>query len=527
MAPKPNTAMCAWRCSGRNNFDLAMQLKGNGIIKSPEVEAAFLATDRKHFCPKEMAKFAYDDRPIRHGHVHMSAPHMYASSLESLDLREGDKFLCVGSGSGYFCTLVGNIIGPTGINHGIEIFKDVVDFANEKRLSYKFIYDLPGTDNSYSGKKSSPSNDSSSNGGEDGKEGRQELPSENARKILKHIARRQHPCVPQYITGNCFDLQPQHNIRYDRIYVAAGAPNSMCERLGEFLEIGGCLVGPFDDTLLKVTRRSSDSFSKEVKGHVRFAPLLKSLEEKEEEEEEEEDHEAMISSDDEEEKEVKNRNRTGDDERKDEGAHDQKTRCSSEDAETEMMITATITSSSSSSSSSSSYSSSSQQIKRRRLTPPRLKHLNKSHSNHQQQQQRQHQHHLRFVATVWSPRSHCSFPKKFRAAIFGILVHQRRRRDGLISRLPRDTWMYIFRFMNRDWFHKEKTEVELLRDLLEKETRARKEAETRAIAAERERDRAMMCSDQITMQLKEKREYFLDTMQMATIILYMLHAKKC
>jgi len=401
-----------------------MQLKGNGIIKSPEVEAAFLATDRKHFCPKEMAKFAYDDRPIRHGHVHMSAPHMYASSLESLDLREGDKFLCVGSGSGYFCTLVGNIIGPTGINHGIEIFKDVVDFANEKRLSYKFIYDLPETDNSYSGKKSSPSNDSSSNGGEDGKEGRQELPSENARKILKHIARRQHPCVPQYITGNCFDLQPQHNIRYDRIYVAAGAPNSMCERLGEFLEIGGCLVGPFDDTLLKVTRRSSDSFSKEVKGHVRFAPLLKSLEEKEEEEEEE-DHEAMISSDDEEEKEVKNRNRTGDDERKDEGAHDQKTRCSSEDAETEMMITATITSSSSSSSSSSSYSSSSQQIKRRRLTPPRLKHLNKSHSNHQQQQQRQHQHHLRFVATVWSPRSHCSFPKKFRSAIFGILVHQR------------------------------------------------------------------------------------------------------
>eukprot|EP00465_Bigelowiella_longifila_P005988 CAMPEP_0185269738 /NCGR_PEP_ID=MMETSP1359-20130426/40674_1 /TAXON_ID=552665 /ORGANISM="Bigelowiella longifila, Strain CCMP242" /LENGTH=266 /DNA_ID=CAMNT_0027861049 /DNA_START=1 /DNA_END=797 /DNA_ORIENTATION=- len=261
-----------------------MQLKGKGIIKSPEVEAAFLATDRKHFCPKEMERFAYDDRPIRHGRFHMSAPHIYASSLEILDLREGDKFLCVGSGSGYFCTLVGNIIGPTGINHGIEIFGDVVDFANEKCLSYEFTYDITATtnDDASQDNKSSSSNNSS-NDAYEGKKSRQ-APSDGARKILAHIA-RQHPNVPQYLTGNCFELRPQHNIRYDRIYVAAGAPNSMCEALGEFLEIGGCLVGPFGDTLLKVTRRSPTSFSREIKGHVSFAPLLTHLEGKGKEEE--------------------------------------------------------------------------------------------------------------------------------------------------------------------------------------------------------------------------------------------------
>jgi len=79
-----------------------MQLKSNGIIKSPAVEASFIATDRKHFCPEEMEDYAYDDRPIRHQHVHMSAPHIYASALETLDLKEGCKFLCIGSGSGYF-----------------------------------------------------------------------------------------------------------------------------------------------------------------------------------------------------------------------------------------------------------------------------------------------------------------------------------------------------------------------------------------------------------------------------------------
>jgi len=114
-----------------------MQLKHNDIIRSGPVEAAFLATDRGHFCPKEVHEFAYEDRPIRHRHVHISAPHIYASALETLELKEGMKFLCFGSGTGYFCTLAGHLVGPTGIVHGIEIFEDVVDFADERCKTYR------------------------------------------------------------------------------------------------------------------------------------------------------------------------------------------------------------------------------------------------------------------------------------------------------------------------------------------------------------------------------------------------------
>jgi len=126
----------------------------------------------------------------------------------------------------------------------------------------------------------------------------QSIPGKKAQKILEEIKKR-YRNVPQYIVGNCFDLKPENNIRYDRIYVAAGAPKSMCKTLCNFLEIGGSLVGPFDDRFVKVTRRSETSFSEELKAQVRFAPLLRSLEDatysSEDSEENEEGEEATAS----------------------------------------------------------------------------------------------------------------------------------------------------------------------------------------------------------------------------------------
>ncbi|GAB5357647.1 hypothetical protein AAMO2058_000392000 [Amorphochlora amoebiformis] len=410
--------MCAWRCSGSSNLQMAISLKNNDIIKSSEVEAAFLATDRAHFCPKEVVELAYEDRPIKHKHIHMSAPHIYASSLEYLDLKEGNKFLCIGSGTGYFCHLVKHIIGPKGIVHGIEIYSDVVSFATAKNQSFE-VPEIPESHSDSADTSPGPSDE-----------------------ILSLVSKysRQKTLNPQYITGNCFDLKPENNIRYDRIYVAAGAPRSMCKHLSSFLQIAGILVGPFDDALLKVTRRSETSFSEVVKAHVRFAPLLRTLSDQDIS-----DFSQDISQDFSEEEERESR-----EERKNESRM-----CESSMEIEEIAL---------------SLRGNQGKPKRRRVQGPKD---------------------LTFKPIIWSSRSHCFFPSAFQKALTVILIYHKRR-DNILARVSRSTWFYIFQFMNRDWFDVEVSEVELLRRLLAAETQSRIEAEARVTRAERERDRAMM-----------------------------------
>lgn len=42
------------------------------------------------------------------------------------------SFLNIGSGTGYFSTLAGYMIKRDGLNHGIELYTDLVKFSNEK-----------------------------------------------------------------------------------------------------------------------------------------------------------------------------------------------------------------------------------------------------------------------------------------------------------------------------------------------------------------------------------------------------------
>lgn len=54
-------------------------------------------------------------------------------------MKEGLLFLNFGSGIGYLSIMVGLIIGYNGINYGVEMFEDVVEFVEEKFKMFKKI----------------------------------------------------------------------------------------------------------------------------------------------------------------------------------------------------------------------------------------------------------------------------------------------------------------------------------------------------------------------------------------------------
>eukprot|EP00112_Aurelia_sp_Birch-Aquarium-sp1_P016950 Seg3885.2 transcript_id=Seg3885.2/GoldUCD/mRNA.D3Y31 product="Protein-L-isoaspartate O-methyltransferase domain-containing protein 2" protein_id=Seg3885.2/GoldUCD/D3Y31 len=122
-----------WLSHARSNQEMVDKFTRLGIIESSDVERAFRCVSRAAFVPSDLLEDAFKDTPLRGSHhVHLSAPHMYATIMEELELDVGMSFLNVGSGTGYFSTLAGYIIKKDGINHGVELHDDLVKFANER-----------------------------------------------------------------------------------------------------------------------------------------------------------------------------------------------------------------------------------------------------------------------------------------------------------------------------------------------------------------------------------------------------------
>jgi len=206
-----------------SNHDMVDELVRSGALKKEECISALKSVDRRHFWPAEAARFAYADTPLRSGRLHLSAPHIYAKALESLlPLSPGMSFLNVGSGTGYFNSVVSELIGPLATNHGVEIWPETVAHA------------------------------------------RQRCGALNKGSI-------------EFTVGNIYQLDVHFTTRYDRIYLGACA-NSKSKYLYRLLEVDGVLIGPFQmghaQQLRKVTRISETQFHVEVLGAVQFACLV-------------------------------------------------------------------------------------------------------------------------------------------------------------------------------------------------------------------------------------------------------------
>mmetsp|Transcript_61681 Transcript_61681/g.144681 ORF Transcript_61681/g.144681 Transcript_61681/m.144681 type:complete len:563 (-) Transcript_61681:141-1829(-) len=231
----------AWLLFGHHRFEemrgvnasndaMVHELVDSHALRMPECVDAFKAIDRGHFWPRharaDADDLSYADMPLRHGRLHLSAPHIYGKALESLmPLQPGMSFLNIGSGTGYFNCIVSEFTGLHAANHGVEIWPETVAHAKERTAAL--------------GKT-----------------------------------------TIQFTMGNIYQLNVNETMRYDRIYIGACA-NSKSKYLYRLLEVGGVLIGPFQaghsQQLRRVVRQTETQFFVEVLGSVQFACLVEPM----------------------------------------------------------------------------------------------------------------------------------------------------------------------------------------------------------------------------------------------------------
>ncbi|GCB72325.1 protein-L-isoaspartate O-methyltransferase domain-containing protein 2-like isoform X1 [Scyliorhinus torazame] len=214
--------------AGEDNDDLIDNLKEAHYIRTEVVEQAFRAIDRADYYLEIFKDSAYKDLAWKNGNIHLSAPCIYSEVMEALDLQPGLSFLNLGSGTGYLSTMVGLILGPFGVNHGIELHVDVVEYANQKLEN--FI-------------KTSDSFD------------------------------KFEFCEPSFVVGNCLEIASDSH-QYDRVYCGAGVQKDHEEYMRNLIKVGGILVMPLEEKLTKITRTGLNTWETEKILAVSFAPLI-------------------------------------------------------------------------------------------------------------------------------------------------------------------------------------------------------------------------------------------------------------
>ncbi|KAI4878661.1 hypothetical protein NFI96_019363 [Prochilodus magdalenae] len=214
--------------AGEDNDELIDNLKEAQYIRTELVECAFRAIDRADYYLEEFRDSAYKDLAWRHGNIHLSAPCIYSEVMEALDLQPGLSFLNLGSGTGYLSTMVGLILGPFGVNHGVELHADVIEYAYQKLDC--FI-------------KTSDSFD------------------------------RFEFCEPSFVMGNCLEIAPESR-QYDRVYCGAGVQREHEDYMKNLLKVGGILVLPLEEKLTKITRTGYNTWETKKIIAVSFAPLV-------------------------------------------------------------------------------------------------------------------------------------------------------------------------------------------------------------------------------------------------------------
>ncbi|MCL5680878.1 MAG: methyltransferase domain-containing protein [Candidatus Thermoplasmatota archaeon] len=111
------------------------KLKNDGYLKDPKIIEVFNHIDRKDFLPDQWKNFSEMDEPIElaMGQT-QSAPHMDAIMAEWAKTNVNDDVLEIGTGSGYFTTILSFMASKV---LSVEYFEEMIRWAKKNISKYK------------------------------------------------------------------------------------------------------------------------------------------------------------------------------------------------------------------------------------------------------------------------------------------------------------------------------------------------------------------------------------------------------
>lgn len=189
-------------------------------VTRPDVLTAMRRVDRSQFVPEVLREHAYDDAALAIGHGQtISQPYVVALMAEAARIDIADHVLEIGTGSGYGAAVLGELAAR------VDTIERIPELADE------------------------------------------------ARERLRRAGFRNVHCHVGDGTLGCEAHAP-----YDAIIATAAGPG-IPMAWQEQLAIGGCVVMPIGERtgtqrLIRLTRRTQDTFDEEDLGAVRFVPLI-------------------------------------------------------------------------------------------------------------------------------------------------------------------------------------------------------------------------------------------------------------
>jgi len=111
-----------------------------GWLKTPRIIKAFRKIKRIDFLPEYLKNLSELDQALPIGFEQtISQPLVVAFMLEKLEPKEGDKILDIGSGSGWTCALLSEIVGKKGRVIAIELVPELMEFGKKNVEKYNFV----------------------------------------------------------------------------------------------------------------------------------------------------------------------------------------------------------------------------------------------------------------------------------------------------------------------------------------------------------------------------------------------------